>query len=245
MTEWLHNEKTKRATHRARKHGGQTGLVANEATVKGHFEKTSDGDPKTHKSQHGRTNSELSESGLALEKLEQILSKSMQVTKDRDLWPTEANKDPDAPRRKSTPKRQSSKRLLKRGSTIHSSDTEYQEPDIDVPSAEVVLDNSKTLGYTGGTATSEVDLLNPKKRAVKENDAWSRFKYEIVRLTHTLRLKGWRRLPLEKSGEIDVERLSGALTNAVYVVSPPPNDLETPSTALDSVVSLGPRKPLA
>jgi choline kinase len=38
-----------------------------------------------------------------------------------------------------------------------------------------------------------------------------------------LKLKGWRRVPLDQSSEIEVERLSGALTNAVYVVSPPKN----------------------
>jgi choline kinase len=56
--------------------------------------------------------------------------------------------------------------------------------------------------------------------STREKDAWRTFKYEILRLVHTLKL-GWRRVPLESSDKIEVERLSGALTNAVYVVSPP------------------------
>lgn len=104
-----------------------------------------------------------------------------------------------------------------------SSDTEYQDGDVVVPSCDVVLDNSKTMSYSGGTADSsnETVTLTTSKRAEKERKAWLVFKGEIVKLAHTLRLKGWRRVPLENGGDIEVERLSGALTNAVYVVSPP------------------------
>ena len=70
-------------------------------------------------------------------------------------------------------------------------------------------------------ATSETDLPNLSKRAAKELEAWRKFKLDVVTLTHTLKISGWRRVPLEQSGEIDVERLCGAMTNAVYVVSPP------------------------
>ena len=59
------------------------------------------------------------------------------------------------------------------------------------------------------------------RRAEKERKAWVSFKNEIIRLAHTLRLKGWRRVALDSGESISVERLSGALTNAVYVVSPP------------------------
>lgn len=104
-----------------------------------------------------------------------------------------------------------------------SSDTEYADGDVIVPSAEVILDNSKTLGYSGGTAESQTNLPNSNKRALREKEAWLRFKNEIVRLAHTLRLKGWRKVPLDRGGDIEVERLSGALTNAVYVVKPPAN----------------------
>lgn len=59
------------------------------------------------------------------------------------------------------------------------------------------------------------------RRAKKERAAWVTFKNDIIRIAHTLRIKGWRRVPLDSGDSIEVERLSGALTNAVYVVSPP------------------------
>ena len=131
---------------------------------------------------------------------------------------------------------------LRRSSTLASSDTDYVDGDAVVPSAEVVLDNSKTLSYSGGAAYSEADLPNTSKRAAKERAAWLHFKSEIVRLTHTLRLKGWRRVPLDRGGDIDVERISGALTNAVYMVSPPSNLPETVPGSLAAVNSSKPRK---
>jgi choline kinase len=60
-----------------------------------------------------------------------------------------------------------------------------------------------------------------EKKARKEKEAWDTFKFEILRIAHTLRLKGWRRVPMDLSEHMEVQRLSGALTNAVYVVSPP------------------------
>lgn len=133
--------------------------------------------------------------------------------------PTSPNLRPRLSSVSSTPRRRSSIRQLIR--TV-SSDTEYFDGDVIVPSCEVVLDNSKTLSYSGGNA-STTDLTLTSKRAEKERKAWSAFKGEILRLAHTLRLKGWRRVPLDSGDSIDVERLSGALTNAVYVVSPPKN----------------------
>lgn len=105
---------------------------------------------------------------------------------------------------------------LQRGA---SSDTDYIDGDAIVPDCDVWLDNSKTLGYNGGPA----DLEELDQRAQRERQAWISFKNEIIRTAHTLRLKGWRRVPLDSGESIDVERLSGALTNAVYVVTPPPN----------------------
>ena len=235
VAEWLQQEKTKKATHEARRcsHAKATRTLVDQFHAD---------DSNRNKERHVRTSSDVSEGSLALEKLEQILSKSMGLGGEDNLNPTEDRKDSYFPRRRF--KRQGSTRgLLRKASTIASSDTEYQEPDIDVPSAEVVLDNSKTLGYSGGAATSEVDLLNPNKRAVKEKEAWLQFKMEIVRLSHTLRLKGWRRIPFDRGGDIDVERLSGALTNAVYVVSPPKDLPQTPSIARGSTTSLVPKKP--
>ena len=177
-----------------------------------------------------------------MERLEQILSNSVGLGDGNNPIHAEDKKDSYLSRRRS--KRQGSSRgLLRKASAIASSDTEYQELDIDVPSAEVVLDNSNTLGYSGRQESLEVDPVKPKKRAVKEREDWLQFKMEIVRLSHTLRLRGWRRIPLDRGGDIDVERLSGALTNAVYVVSPPKDLSQTLSTARDSTTSLVPKRP--
>ncbi|KAL8738782.1 MAG: hypothetical protein Q9181_000460 [Wetmoreana brouardii] len=141
------------------------------------------------------------------------------------------------PKASLTSKRGSLKRSLRRKSTGLSLDTENKDGEINVPSAEVVLDNSKTLSYTGGAASSQKDLLNSSKKG-KETDAWIQFKNEIVRLAHTLRLKRWRDLPLDCGADVAVERLSGALTNAVYVVSPPKDLPEVLSNTQDSTTSL-------
>ncbi|KAK3670963.1 hypothetical protein LTR78_009079 [Recurvomyces mirabilis] len=131
------------------------------------------------------------------------------------------------PRRKSTTslrKRPSIKKLHQRKASTVSSDTDYFDNEFFVPSCDAVLDNSQTLAYTGG-ASDESDVSSgdelTRVASFKDQDAWSRFKFEIVRLTHTLRLKGWRKVSMDMCGDITVQRLSGALTNAVYVVSPP------------------------
>ena len=115
------------------------------------------------------------------------------------------------------------KRPSRKGSVI-SSDTDYVDGDVLVPSSDAVLDNSKTLAYTGG-ASDESDISSgdelTRVTSFRDQDSWSKFKFEIVRLAHTLRLKGWRKVPLDISDGITVQRLSGALTNAVYVVMPP------------------------
>jgi choline kinase len=81
--------------------------------------------------------------------------------------------------------------------------SEYLEGDVAVPCCEEVLDNSAEIGS---------------------------FKAQVLRLAHTLRLKGWRSVPLDRGVDVDVKRLSGALTNAVYVVSPPMvSDGESPA----------------
>lgn len=245
VAEWLRNEKARKAANKARKHIGHTKLTHAAEATRNFVDQIRSDESKHYKSNHGRTPSDSSEGGMALEKLEHILSRSLDLdgpNEDGQLTPTEDRKDSYFSLR-SKSKRQGSKGLLRKASTIASSDTEYQEPDVDVPSAEVVLDNSRTLGYSGGINNSEVDLLNPKKRALKEKESWLQFKNEIIRLAHTLHLKGWRRISLDRGGEIDVERLSGALTNAVYVVSPPRNLPQTPSIARDGATSLVPKQP--
>ncbi|KAI1452208.1 kinase-like protein [Annulohypoxylon moriforme] len=113
----------------------------------------------------------------------------------------------------------------RRSITMHrtiSSDTEYHDGTVVVPTCDAVLDNSKTLGYSGGKPSSADDLATLlSKKAEKERKAWISFKNEIIKLAHTLKFRGWRRVSLDSGESIDVTRLSGALTNAVYVVSPP------------------------
>ena len=229
VAEWLDQEKVKRAARKSGKSSTHAKLAhAAEATsaLADHLriEET-----KHHKRHHARRDSDLSESGLALEKLEQILSESMRI-KDGQATLTGEKRDSHFPHRRSL-RKESSKRLMRRSSTVLSSESEHPDIELLVPSAEVILDNSKTLRYSSGAAASEGDLKNPTRRATMEKDAWKQFKSEIVTLTHTLRISGWRRVPIEQSGEIDVERLSGALTNAVYVVSPPKILSRTPAIA--------------
>ncbi|KAK2855529.1 hypothetical protein FQN49_005096, partial [Arthroderma sp. PD_2] len=165
---------------------------------------------------------QVPEPTLALEKLERILSQ----------YSADGSSGSGTPWRRrrggswGQGKRGYGLKGLRRGSA---SDSDYTDSELAVPSADVVLDNSKTLLYTGGEADSDVDAQTPsqpdggKPSGGKDREYWLHFKSEIVRLTHTLGFKGWRRVPLDAGGEVEVIRLSGALTNAVYLVSPPKN----------------------
>lgn len=160
---------------------------------------------------------------LALDKLESIMSSYFKsatsnlaktVSRSPEIAPRSPGLTPRSPYL--APSRKSSlASKLKRNSVINlSSDTEFFGDEVLVPNVEALLDNSKTLAYTGGAGDD--DQL---KR--KDKKYWVTFKEDVLRLTHTLKLKGWRRVPMERAGDIDVARLSGALTNAVYVVKPP------------------------
>ena len=230
IRDWLHEEKEKRSrrrrskTHHPNHHSVESSSLVNHKVE--HIE---------NKGHHRRRSSELSDTGIALEKLEQILAENMVIERDSLKTPTKDRRGSYFPRRSS------SNRNFRKGSAVASSDTDFVDGDAIVPSAEVVLDNSKTMSYGGGAADTDADPSPSNKRAGKEKEVWLIFKSEIVRLTHTLRLKGWRRVPLDRGGEIEVERLSGALTNAVYVVSPPKDLPQTPRN--DSSASLVPQRP--
>lgn len=143
-----------------------------------------------------------------------------------------ANRDGNAgpvPVRRSTRRRVKG---LRRGSA---SESEYAESETGVPSVDAVLDNS-SLSYSVGAEEGE-SVMTARESTDGEN--WMTFKREIVRLAHTMAIKGWRRIPTEVAGDIDVVRLSGALTNAVYVVTPPENAPDSKEGA----TSLAPRKP--
>ena len=204
VVSWLHEEKAKRV-HRKFSNGKNAGDDASGFQAKA----------KLTIDQHDQA----AQDALALDQLEHILG---------DFAPLPSGTSPSLVPRVSTPKtrKSSTSQKLKRGASVAvSSDTEYQDTDLLVPNVEVVLDNSKAMWYSGGI-NDESSLVKTKTR---ERDGWINFKQEIVRLTHTLRLKGWRRVPIDEGENIDVERLSGALTNAVYVVSPPKNLPQTPA----------------
>ena len=234
VADWLHKEKARRGARKS-KASGPTHQGNTENNVR---EPHIDDDSNELVSHRNRSSSELSEGSTALEKLERILAEGLNLSQDNITTPTLAKE-----RKGSYFSRHSSTWRLRKHSTAASSDTEYQDGDALVPSAEVVLDNTKTLTYTGGSAGSEMDARTMSKRVAKEKEAWLVFKSEIVRVAHTLRLKGWRRVPLDRGGDIDVERLSGALTNAVYVVSPPKNLPDTLTDKDKDIATLAPKTP--
>ena len=224
---WLHEEKAKRNyKHGATKHLGQRTSRSNIRH-----------DSVANVGEFANPHSELVDEGLALEKLEQILVDNHVLDSNILRTPTKERSGSYFPRRPST------LRKLKRGSTAGSSDTEYMEGDALVPTTEVILDNSKTLSYTGGGGELGTNQPSCNQKAAKEKESWLIFKNEIVRLAHTLRLKGWRKVPLDRGGDVDVERLSGALTNAVYVVSPPKDLPHTLSERQNSTTFIVSRKP--
>ncbi|KAJ4373353.1 hypothetical protein N0V83_003648 [Neocucurbitaria cava] len=157
----------------------------------------------------GRSGSESSTGSVSLDQLANILEKTLAIK------PAEAKKRSQHLRRLSTG--------LKRHSAISLDSDYFESVDQLVPGCDAVLDNSKTMAYNTDDPTDEPVTEDSQKRALKEKEAWTKFRFEILRIAHTLKLKGWRKVSMEQSNEIDVQRLSGALTNAVYVVSPPKN----------------------
>lgn len=230
VLDWLQREKVKKAKRKSKRESRPRIISSTDSL------KSSPGDGRSdttfhHEGGRERADSEASDSSVDFESLEKILA-SLRVGEDANATPKDEKKGSYFSRRSSA-----KHKLLRKSSGLASSDTDYLDGDAVVPSADVVLDNSKTLGYSGGEAESQTNLLDSRKRGLKEREAWLHFKNEIVRLAHTLRLKGWRRVPLDRGGEIDVERLSGALTNAVYVVSPPVDLPPTPSSRQGSATS--------
>jgi choline kinase len=75
-----------------------------------------------------------------------------------------------------------------------------------------------------GTAPSDTEYASDGEALVPACEEWLKtseeigmdeFKLEVLKLAHTLRCKGWRRVDLRRSKEVGIERISGALTNAV------------------------------
>ena len=160
---------------------------------------------------------ESSDISIDLQKLEKILAEHSALGKHASK-----SLEKDGHR---IPKHRSSLKKLTRVAS-HLSDTEYYDGEPIIPSTDVILDNSKIVGYTDDN----------------DRQSWLEFKNEIIRLTHTLRLKGWRKVPLNQGADIEVQRVSGALTNAVYIVTPPKALPEGPPSSQPS--DLPKRRPL-
>jgi choline kinase len=205
VVDWLEREKVKKEHKKSRKHSHtlRRKSPANSVSVPA---------PESPRPRGDSIGSDSSE--VSLDRLQRILDDSMAVL---GLNPTSAL----GARLGRRHRKRSSRNLLRTAS----SDTEWVDDDVLVPSCDAVLDNSKTQAYTGGQAGADDSASLSSRKEERDKQNWISFKNEIIRLAHTLRLKGWRRVPLDSGESISVERLSGALTNAVYVVSPPSESL--------------------
>ena len=217
LAEWIQHEKTKLEHRRTRKVRHHQRKSKSPSAVGG------DESPALEMKRQRSPSVDSESSEVSLDRLQRIIDDTLSAL-GLDSVPQLGAK---LTRQTSRSKRSRSALQLTRTA---SSDTEYHEGDVLVPSCDGVLDNSKTMSYSGGQAASGAsEAASGSSRREKEKRAWTDFKNEIIRLAHTLRLQGWRRVPLDGGDSIAVERLSGALTNAVYVVTPPPELMTGPS----------------
>lgn len=220
---WLQREKAKQRTH-GRTRASNNGLdsaVASDGD-------DDDEDTNTQK-QSPRSNTPPNKKTLALERLEKILLEYSTAQYDGSNTNTSVSSMRRSGRRRTT-----TKKGLRRASASESDSLE----EFGAPAVDAFLDNTKTLAYgSGGNAEDEDGVADSKRREV-----WTNFKADILRLTHTLEIKGWRKVPQEHAADIDVVRLSGAMTNSVYVVSPPAS-LPIPPRAEDGSYTLVPVRP--
>ncbi|KAG9257751.1 putative choline kinase [Emericellopsis atlantica] len=200
VSDWIERERLRMSARKQRSRGSRR-KSASPTTV-------DDDSAKATPSGRERSDSIDSQSSdVSLDKLQRILDDSMAAMGLGSI-------SRDAPKI-SRPRHRKRRSSLQRTA---SSDTDYVDGDAIVPDCDVWLDNSKTMAFS----TSTVNLLDTEDaKSRRDHECWITFKNEIIRTAHTLRLKGWRRVPLDSGESIDVERLSGALTNAVYVVTPP------------------------
>lgn len=214
VAEWLEHERLKKNNRKSRRsHHGRHKPTSAEAEA----EASSSAAAATpdRAARHGRSYSIDSQSSdVSLDRLQKIIDDSLGALGLNSI----PHYSPHLLARRSQKKRS----LLQLRRTA-SSDTEFHDGDVLVPKCDTWLDNSKTMSYAGGKAATADDNASTtsSRKEGKERKAWVVFKNDIIRIAHTLRIKGWRRVPLDSGEKIDVERLSGALTNAVYVVSPP------------------------
>lgn len=215
VSAWIKHERARRTARKAKRKGTSKDDTHHQEPAK---VVTESAEQPTNT--RARSGSESSQGSVALDQLANILEKTLSIK------PADTKKKYSHVRKLSTG--------LKRHSLISTDSDYFESVDQLVPSCEAVLDNSKTMAYTTDSPDLEPVTEKSDKKARKEKEAWDKFKYEILRIVHTLRLKGWRKVPLELSEHLDVQRLSGALTNAVYVVFPP-KDLPSQGESADGV----------
>ncbi|CAN9133587.1 unnamed protein product [Alternaria alternata] len=204
---WLNHERAKRAARRVAQRAGHKGTFqdhgsAKSALIEGY------GQPVI---KSRRSGSESSEGSVALDQLAGILEKAV-LAKAGNVM-----------------RNPSHDWKLSVGSKSHaagSKDLNHLKSVIQlVPTCDIVLDNSKIMAYSvnkpAGSSGSKHDTTHMDTRAQEEKDAWRAFSFEILHLAHKLNLKGWRKIPMDQCDKIEVRRLSGAMTNAVYTVTPP------------------------
>ncbi|KAK8024049.1 choline kinase [Apiospora rasikravindrae] len=207
VAEWLEHERSKKEKRKGKKHHHFRHRRPSEEAADTEDASTSAEGAKLQR----KYSVDSQSSDVSLDRLQRIIDDSMSALGIN-------NTSHHSPRL-------GARKHKKRGLHLHrtqSSDTEYHDGDVLVPSCDAVLDNTKTMSYSGGKALSREEEKAPiSRKEEKGRKAWATFKTDVIRIAHTLRIKGWRRVPLDSGHSIEVERLSGALTNAVYVVSPP------------------------
>ncbi|KAL0937355.1 choline kinase [Colletotrichum truncatum] len=209
LSDWLEHERNKKA---ARKSKTSPRRRSPQSKSKAEAQPATESQPDAQHTLRSRSDSIDSDSSdVSFDRLQKIIEESMASMGINSV----SHLSPRIGRRTSGRKKSFSRSMIHRTA---SSDTDYIDGDVIVPTCDAVLDNSKTLSYNAGKSTDDLSLSG---KADDKEKAWATFKNEIVRLAHTLKIKGWRRVPLDCGNSLSVQRLSGALTNAVYVVSPP------------------------
>jgi choline kinase len=220
VTQWLEAERAKRAARREKKKTRTRGHGHAQAHAEVHEHEGATG-TKPRSMSHGSDDSTTS-----LEKLQQILEDNIATAGHEPIAANDSSATATStPRRPSYVHTGSKRRASLYKKLGLGSDVDKAEQEDEVTHVDVTLDNTKTMSYTGGAEDISDGTVTPgaSTRMVEEKEAWATFKLEILKLTHTLHVKGWRAFPFHYSNKIEVTRLSGALTNAVYVVTPPPH----------------------
>jgi choline kinase len=235
LMKWIQREKSRRAASKARKKDKKRQAKSeDEHHDKDHKAEKAlaatlldehDAEGENADEQDRRPSDASSEGSAALEMLQDILERNVGIFQH-----------PFANRSTRSLQRPGSIRKLRRASTAASSETDFYDGEPSVPSCNVFLDNSRAVISANDVPASPTASRPNLRRSLstKDKESWKEFKFEIVRLSHTLKVKGWRRVPMDRSDDVTVERLSGALTNSVYVVTPPIDIADESQSAIEN-----------